>query len=57
MFKWLEDYNESSPQTKNFIITTLLFSLVIIGSLIYCYARLDFVRSYNAEQVHTTDEH
>lgn len=50
MFKWLEDYNEASPQTKNFIIIALLFSLVIIGSLIYCYARLDSVRSHSVEQ-------
>lgn len=53
MFKWLENYNESSPQTKYFIICTLLFSSVIIVSLIYCFARLDFVRSYNTEQKQT----
>lgn len=53
MFKWWEDYREASPQTKNFILTVLLFSLVIIISSIYCYARLDFVRSYSTEQTKT----
>lgn len=56
MFKWLEDWNEASPQTKYFIITVLVFSLVIIVSVVYCFARLDFVRTQSAQQVNTAEK-
>lgn len=50
MFKWLgsyfEAYNESSSQTKYFVLNWLIYGLAIVITTIYCYGRLDFVRSY-----------
>lgn len=46
MFKWLDQYNEASPQIKYLILNWLVYGLVIIITTVYCYARLDFVRSY-----------
>jgi hypothetical protein len=46
MFQWLKEYSESSSQTKYFILNWLVYGLAIIITTIYCYARLDFVRSY-----------
>lgn len=46
MFKWLDDFFNASFQTKIFIITIFLFGFAIVVTTIYCYARLDYVRSY-----------
>lgn len=46
MFKWIKKFHESSRQTKYFILTWLIFGLCIVVSTVYCYARLDYVRSY-----------
>jgi hypothetical protein len=57
MFKWLRDYNNASGQTKVFILNWLVYGLAIILTTVYCYARLDFVRSYKTtpDQVHHND--
>lgn len=54
MFKWLRDYNNASAQTKVFVLNWLVYGLAIILTTVYCYARLDFVRSYKTptNQVH-----
>jgi hypothetical protein len=46
MFKWIDQYNEATPQTKFFILNWVVYGLAIVITTIYCYARLDFVRSY-----------
>lgn len=51
MLKWLKKYNEASSQTKYFIINWLVYGLAIIITTVYCYARLDFVRSYRTPAV------
>lgn len=46
MANLIEQFKDSDPKTKNFIYTCVIFSLIIIVGVVYCYARLDFVRSY-----------
>lgn len=46
MFKWLKQYQAASPQTKYFIFNWIIYGLAIIITTVYCYGRLDFVRSY-----------
>lgn len=45
MFKWIEEYKEAKSQTKYFILNWLVYGIAIIVTTVYCYARLDFVRS------------
>lgn len=54
MFKWLQAYNKASAQTKVFVLNWLVYGLAIILTTVYCYARLDYVRSYKTapSQVH-----
>ena len=46
MFAWIKSFKQSSTQTKWFIFNTILHGSIIILTAIYCYARLDFVRSH-----------
>ena len=43
--RWLQQYMEATSQTKWFIFNLLFYIILTIGTLIYCYARLDFVRT------------
>lgn len=47
MLQWLKPFNESSYQIKMFAFIAVIFGLSIVVTTIYCYARLDYVRSYN----------
>lgn len=47
MLKWIEDFKNANSKTKSFVLNCIIYSLVIIVTSIYCYARLDFVRSYD----------
>ena len=51
MFKWLKEYNESSSQTKYFVLNWLVYGLALLITTVYCYARLDYVRSYRTPSV------
>lgn len=51
MIKWLREYSEANPQTKYFVLNGLIYGLAIIITTVYCYGRLDFVRSYRAPTV------
>lgn len=42
----LKKYRESSGQIKIFIWVNVIFWAAIAITTIYCYARLDYVRSY-----------
>lgn len=58
MFKWIEQYREANPQTKYFVLNWLIYGIAIIVTTIYCYGRLDFVRSNKtapSEKQHTTE--
>lgn len=46
MLKWIEQFKESSFQTKFFIFNWVIYGVVIVYTTVYCYGRLDFVRSY-----------
>lgn len=46
MFKWIRLYNNANPQIKIFIFNAVVYFTVIVITTIYCYGRLDFVRSY-----------
>lgn len=46
MFQWLREYDGSTAQTKYFVLNGLVYGLAIIITTVYCYGRLDFVRSY-----------
>jgi len=46
MFQWVKSFRESSSETKNAIFALLFWALPVILTAIFCYARLDFVRSY-----------
>jgi hypothetical protein len=57
MLNWLRKYNESSSQTKYFVLNWAIYGLAIIITTVYCYARLDFVRSYRAPAIVETTKH
>ena len=44
--KWLTYYREATAQTKVFIWTSIVYGIATIATTVYCYGRLDFVRSY-----------
>lgn len=48
MQDWIKKYNEASSQTKFFVWNAVVYGLAIIITTVYCYGRLDFVRSYPA---------
>ncbi len=51
MFQWIKKFKESTPLTKNAVIALLIWAIPVVLMTVYCYARLDFVRSYdNTEQ-------
>ncbi|MEI8124257.1 MAG: hypothetical protein WCG42_00700 [Parachlamydiaceae bacterium] len=56
MFKWLKLYNDASPKTKSFVLNWMIYGLTIIVTAIYCYARLDFVRSYRTPAAIEADQ-
>lgn len=56
MFKWIEEYQEANPQIKYFIINWIIYGLAIIVTAVYCYARLDFVRSNKAPPSSTVEK-
>ena len=46
MFQWLREYDGSTAQTKYFVLNALVYGLAMVITTVYCYGRLDFVRSY-----------
>lgn len=52
MFRWFKEYNEASSQTKYFVLNWLVYGLALLITTVYCYARLDYVRSYRTPSVH-----
>lgn len=45
MIAWIEQFKNSSPKTKWFIFNCIVYGMIIVFSTLYCYARLDYVRS------------
>lgn len=50
MLKWIEDFKNANTKTKNFILITVIFSAVLILSSVYCYMRLESVKSFVKNQ-------
>ena len=50
MFQWIEDFMNASAQTKYFVLNWIIYGLVILLSTLFCYGRLDYVRSYAKHQ-------
>lgn len=48
MIQWIRQFNQANAQTKYFILNWVIYGLAIIISTLYCYGRLDFVRSYQS---------
>lgn len=46
MFKWIKWYNEADSQTRFFILNWVVYSIALIITTLYCYGRLDYVRTY-----------
>ena len=56
MFQMLREYNEANPQTKYFVLNALVYGLAILITTLYCYGRLDYVRSYRTPSVTETQQ-
>jgi hypothetical protein len=56
MFRWLKEYTDSNSQTKYFTLNAIVYGLALIITSIYCYGRLDFVRSYQTPVIGETIE-
>lgn len=56
MLKWLNFLKNSDRETKLFIVTVILYTSAVMIPVIYCYARLDFVRSYETTQEVSTQK-
>ena len=48
MIKWIRQFNEANAQTKYFVLNWAIYGLAILITTLYCYGRLDFVRSYQS---------
>lgn len=44
--KWLLQFTNASSKTKWFIFNWAIYAIVMIVTTLYCYARLNYVRSY-----------
>lgn len=45
MRRWLVQWRKASGETKFFLFNWIIYSLLILATAIYSYARLDLVRS------------
>lgn len=46
MFQWIKRFRQASGETKFFIFNWLIYGVMLIVTTMYCYGRLDYVRSY-----------
>jgi hypothetical protein len=46
MLNYIKNFCNASAQTQFFVLNWIVYGLAIIITACYCYARLDFVRSY-----------
>jgi hypothetical protein len=50
MLTLIQKFREASFQTKFFVLNWIVYTIAIIVTTIYAYARLDFVRSYDVSK-------
>lgn len=46
MSEWIRKFKDSSPLTKRALIALIIWAVPVVIMTVFCYARLDFVRSY-----------
>lgn len=46
----VSELKEASSHTVMFILNAAAYTLLVVLTAIYCYARLDFVRSYDTKE-------
>lgn len=57
-FTWLKEFYAADSRTKMFMLTHVIYGAVIVASTLYCYGRLDSVRSgRNAEKASVQESH
>lgn len=56
MFQWIKQFINAERQTKFFVLNWFTYGLALIITTVYCYARLDYVRSYRTPPVKTESQ-
>lgn len=46
MWTWIEEFISSTRETKWFLLNWFIYGFLIVVTFLYCYLRLDYVRSY-----------
>lgn len=54
MSTWINSFQKMSSATKTFYLVNLIFWVPLVLTTLYCYGRLDYVRSYKTETVKST---
>lgn len=53
MTQWIKQFQEASYQTKLFFLMAAIYGVSLLVTTVYCYARLDYVRSYKTSETHS----
>jgi hypothetical protein len=53
MLKWVQSIKNADSKARWFYFQYIIYLIAIILSTIWAYVRLDFVRSYDAQQEET----
>lgn len=48
MLTWIKQFRSANRQTQYFVLNWLLYGVAIVLTTVYCYGRLDYVRSYRS---------
>lgn len=56
MLCWVRQFKDASPQTKYFVLTWFIYGITLIITTIYCYGRLDYVRSYRTDKAKLNEQ-
>lgn len=54
MFNWIRQFRNATFHTQLFIFNWALYTLLLLATTIYCYARMDFTRSRRQKTVQQT---
>jgi hypothetical protein len=49
MLQWIKKFRNASGQTKFFVFNWVIYGIALVATTVYCYARLDYVRSYKVD--------
>ncbi|KAF3361827.1 hypothetical protein PHSC3_001593 [Chlamydiales bacterium STE3] len=53
MLRWFKQFTKAKRETKWFILNWAVYIILLIATTLYCYARLDYVRSYKASETYS----